>query len=118
MDRPKGKAGLYMGSNFLATGIAAFSAEFTQNFTGHTAIWTTPNTLWFTLATHFVLGNAAIHLFTKSLGEFKKWNSSISPQSHKSREAAQALNPKPEIRNKYKTPKIQVSKRTDHPTCF
>lgn len=68
---PKEKAGLYMGSNFLATGIGAFSGIYTDLYgrfskSGH------PEYVWYALAVHFIVGILAIHLFTKSLGEFKE----------------------------------------------
>lgn len=69
---PKEKAGLYMGSNFLATGIGGFLSGFYTKLYGTYRDMDHPEYVWFTLATHFVLGIVAIHLFTKSLGEFKE----------------------------------------------
>ena len=68
---PKEKAGLYMGSNFLATGIGGVTSGVTyttlygrfQN-AGH------PEYVWYTLAVHVLVGIAAIYLFTRIAGEF------------------------------------------------
>lgn len=69
---PKEKAGLYMGSNFLATGIGGFLSGFYTKLYGTFRDMDHPEYVWFTLAVHFVLGIVAIHLFTNSLGEFKE----------------------------------------------
>jgi POT family proton-dependent oligopeptide transporter len=69
---PKEKAGLYMGSNFLATGIGgALSKLYTDQYgrfnkAGHAEY------VWYTLAAHFIIGILVIFIFTKSLGEFKE----------------------------------------------
>jgi MFS family permease len=70
---PKEKAGLYMGSNFLAVSIGGFFSGgiYTTLFgwysnNGH------PEYIWFTLAIHLVIGILAIYWFTKTLGEFKE----------------------------------------------
>ncbi len=70
---PKEKAGLYMGSNFLATSIGGLfsGAIYTTlygcfNDNGH------PEYVWYTLAVHLLLGILAIFIFTKTLGEFKE----------------------------------------------
>lgn len=71
---PKEKAGLYMGSNFLATSIGGFfsgtiyttlSGYYTKNM-GH------PEYIWYTLAAHMILGVVAIFWFSKTLGDFKE----------------------------------------------
>jgi dipeptide/tripeptide permease len=69
---PKEKAGLYMGSNFLATGIGGFLSGFYTRLYGTFRDMDHPEYVWYTLAVHFILGIVAIHLFTKSLGEFKE----------------------------------------------
>ncbi len=70
---PKEKAGLYMGTNFLSTGIGAavgglvytpLSGVFVKN--GN------PEYIWFVLAIHLIVGIGAIKLFIHKLGEFKE----------------------------------------------
>lgn len=70
---PKEKAGLYMGTNFLATFIGAVLSGFTYTAwmgafekAGH------PEYIMYTLAIHTFLGILAIWIFTKTLGEFKE----------------------------------------------
>jgi len=70
---PKEKAGLYMGTNFLATGLGGFLSGFiyTSAFgwfkgMGH------PEYVWYTLAAHYVIGVVVIHFYTKSVGHFKE----------------------------------------------
>lgn len=69
---PKEKAGLYMGTNFLATFIGAvLSGIYTGTMdkfesAGH------PEYIMYTLAGHTVLGILVIYLFTKIVGEFKE----------------------------------------------
>lgn len=69
---PKEKAGLYMGSNFLATGIGGFLSGFYTKLYGTFRDMDHPEYVWYMLAVHFILGIAAIHIFTRSLGEFKE----------------------------------------------
>ncbi|MCU0916530.1 MAG: MFS transporter [Planctomycetes bacterium] len=68
---PKEKAGLYMGSNFLATAIGGFTSGviYTTLYgrfhdAGH------PEYVWYTLAGHVLVGIVAIYLFTRLVGEF------------------------------------------------
>lgn len=68
---PKEKAGLYMGSNFLATAIGGLTSGVTYTTlfgyfqrNGH------PEYVWYTLAGHVLIGILAIWLFTKIAGEF------------------------------------------------
>lgn len=70
---PKEKAGLYMGSNFLATGIggAASGPLYTWMYgdfrdMGHA------DYVWYVLAGHVVLGILSIYIFSKVVGEFKE----------------------------------------------
>ena len=71
---PKEKAGLYMGSNFLAIGIGGFlsgviyTSRVYNHFesTGHTEY------LWLILAAHVLAGMAAILLFSRFAGHFKE----------------------------------------------
>ncbi len=69
---PKEKAGLYMGSNFLAIGIGAFSGIIYTPLYGYFRDMNHPEYVWFVLAAHMILGIAAIFIFTKNLGEFKE----------------------------------------------
>jgi dipeptide/tripeptide permease len=69
---PKEKAGLYMGSNFLATAIGAFSGLIYQPLSEYFTTGNTPEYTWFVLALHMIVGIIAIFIFTKTLGEFKE----------------------------------------------
>ena len=69
---PKEKAGLYMGSNFLATAIGAFVSGFYTDLYGKFRDMGHAEYVWYTLAVHFIVGILAIHLFTRGLGEFKE----------------------------------------------
>ncbi len=72
---PKEKAGLYMGSNFLAIGIGAFSGIIYTPLYGYFRELNHPEYIWFTLAAHLLLAILAMFLFTKSVGEFKELQS-------------------------------------------
>lgn len=69
---PKEKAGLYMGTNFLATFIGAtLSGVYTwlmgiYESSGH------PEYIMYTLTIHTLLGILAIYLFVKKIGEFQE----------------------------------------------
>ncbi|TDO03794.1 MFS transporter [Sunxiuqinia elliptica] len=69
---PKEKAGLYMGTNFLATFIGAtLSGVYTwlmgiYENSGH------PEYIMYTLTVHILLGILAISLFVKKMGEFQE----------------------------------------------
>jgi dipeptide/tripeptide permease len=68
---PKEKAGLYMGSNFLATGIGGVTSGVTYtSLFGYFQRIAHPEYVWYTLAGHVVLGILAIYLFTRIAGEF------------------------------------------------
>ncbi|OHB64144.1 MAG: hypothetical protein A2Y77_17795 [Planctomycetes bacterium RBG_13_62_9] len=67
---PKEKAGLYMGSNFLATGIGATSGLIYTPLYGHFQKIAHPEYVWYVLAGHVVVGIVAIYLFTRIAGEF------------------------------------------------
>lgn len=70
---PKEKAGLYMGTNFLATGLggALSGITFTPLY-GYLRDLGHPEYVWYALAANFILGIAALFIFTKTLGEFKE----------------------------------------------
>jgi dipeptide/tripeptide permease len=70
---PKEKAGLYMGSNFLATSIGGlFSGVIYTTLLGYYNSINHPEYIWYTLTLHMVIGILAIYWFTKTLGEFKE----------------------------------------------
>jgi dipeptide/tripeptide permease len=68
---PKEKAGLYMGTNFLAIGLGgALSGVVYTSLYGVFKEMQHPEYAWFTLALHMVLGIIAMQIFTRSAGEF------------------------------------------------
>ena len=68
---PKEKAGLYMGTNFLAIGLGgALSGVVYTSLYGYFRDAGNPEYVWYTLAVHMILGIVAIMLFTRSAGEF------------------------------------------------
>ena len=67
---PKEKAGLYMGSNFLATGIGATSGLIYTPLYGYFERIGRPGHVWYVLAGHVAVGILAIFLFTRLVGEF------------------------------------------------
>ncbi len=69
---PKEKAGLYMGSNFLAVGIGGFTSGLYTWLYGRFADGGHPEYVWYTLAAHFVVACAVMHLFTRVAGEFRE----------------------------------------------
>jgi dipeptide/tripeptide permease len=70
---PKEKAGLYMGSNFLAVMIGAFASGFTYTtMYGRFSDAGHPEWVWYALAGHLVLGIVAFWLFTRVAGEFRE----------------------------------------------
>ncbi len=70
---PKEKAGLYMGSNFLATGLGGvLSGLVYTSMYGYFREMGNPEYVWYVLAANIFLGIAAILIFTKTLGEFKE----------------------------------------------
>jgi MFS family permease len=70
---PKEKAGLYMGSNFLAIGLGGtLSGVVYTSLYGAFRGMEHPEYVWFILAAHLILGLMLILTFTKKLGEFKE----------------------------------------------
>ena len=69
---PKEKAGLYMGTNFLATFIGALLSGLYTGALGSFEKAGHPENIMYTLAIHTVLGIIAIWIFTKTMGEFKE----------------------------------------------
>lgn len=69
---PKEKAGLYMGSNFLAVGIGGFGSGLYTALYGRFDGQGHPEYVWYTLAAHYLAGIAALHLFVRVAGAFKE----------------------------------------------
>jgi dipeptide/tripeptide permease len=70
---PKEKAGLYMGSNFLALGVGSALSGIIYTtlygtFRGHGH----PEYVWYMLAGHMILGMIVLFIFSKTAGEFKE----------------------------------------------
>jgi POT family proton-dependent oligopeptide transporter len=69
---PKEKAGLYMGTNFLATFIGAMLSGIYTALMGSFEASGHPEYIMYTLAAHYIIGIIAIYIFTKTAGEFKE----------------------------------------------
>lgn len=70
---PKEKAGLYMGTNFLAIGIGgALSGIVYTSLYGYFRELNHPEYVWFVMAAHVSIGIILMLIFTRSLGEFKE----------------------------------------------
>lgn len=70
---PKEKAGLYMGTNFLATGLGGLlSGVIFTTLYGYFREMDHPEYIWYTLAANMVLGIIAIYIYTKKAGEFEE----------------------------------------------
>ena len=70
---PKEKAGLYMGTNFLATGLGgALSGVTYTSLYGYFRDSGNPEYVWFCLAANFILGIISMYIFTRIAGEFKE----------------------------------------------
>lgn len=69
---PKEKAGLYMGTNFLATFIGALLSGGYMGIMGKFEEAGNPQYIMYTLAIHTLIGILAIFIFTKTVGEFKE----------------------------------------------
>lgn len=71
---PKEKAGLYMGSNFLATGLGGFLSGivYTSGIYKYFESRGNPEYAWIVLALHMLAGIAFIWLFTRIAGLFKE----------------------------------------------
>jgi dipeptide/tripeptide permease len=67
---PKEKAGLYMGTSFLATFIGAFLSGIYTWLMGVFQNMGHPEYIMYTLTGHMIVAIAAIYIFTKTLGEF------------------------------------------------
>ena len=69
---PKEKAGLYMGTNFLAVGLGAFSGMIYTPMYGSFRSMGHPEYVWYVLGLHTLLGIAVIYTYTKTVGQFKE----------------------------------------------
>jgi dipeptide/tripeptide permease len=69
---PKEKAGLYMGTNFLATFIGAILSGIYTGIMGIYQAAGHPEYIMYTLAVHTIVAILAIYIFTKTLGDFKE----------------------------------------------
>jgi POT family proton-dependent oligopeptide transporter len=69
---PKEKAGLYMGSNFLAVCIGAFLSGLYTVLLGKFELIGHPEYVWYVMATNLVFGSLALFIFTKVAGEFRE----------------------------------------------
>ena len=67
---PKEKAGLYMGSNFLAVGVGAFSGVIYTPLYGAFAEAGHPGWVWYVLAGHLAVGLGALAYFQHRVGGF------------------------------------------------
>jgi len=68
---PKEKAGLYMGSNFLAVAVGAFSGVIYTSLYGRFGDQGHPEYVWYVLAAHLIVAIAVFVVFQKVAGEFK-----------------------------------------------
>jgi dipeptide/tripeptide permease len=71
---PKEKAGLYMGSNFLAMGLGGFLSGLIYTSGIYSYFERTHRTemIWFVLGAHILVGIAAILIFSRFVGQFKE----------------------------------------------
>jgi len=69
---PKEKAGLYVGTNFLAIGIGGLTSGLYTALYGYFGEITHPEYIWLVLAAHLIVGTFVILIFTKKVGEFKE----------------------------------------------
>jgi dipeptide/tripeptide permease len=70
---PKEKAGLYMGTNFLALGIGGSLSGFVLTpLYGHFKTHLHSETMWFFLAAYMIISIIVINLYIKIFGEFRE----------------------------------------------
>jgi dipeptide/tripeptide permease len=70
---PKEKAGLYMGTNFLAVGIGgATSGVIYTTLYGYFRDQGHAGWVWYVLAAHLVVGILALMIFQKTAGDFRE----------------------------------------------
>ncbi|HOM99468.1 MAG TPA: MFS transporter [Acidobacteriota bacterium] len=70
---PKEKAGLYMGSNFLAVGLGGVLSGVTYtSLFGYLAQQNQPHYIWYLLALHYLLSAIALWLFVRLVGALQE----------------------------------------------
>jgi MFS family permease len=69
---PKEKAGLYMGTNFLAIFVGALLSGLYTGLMGRFETSGHPENVMFILSAHLIVGIIVIFIFTKTLGGFKE----------------------------------------------
>ncbi len=70
---PKEKAGLYMGTNFLSTGLGGLlSGVIFTTLYGYVRNLGHPEYVWYALAVNILLGMGVLFWFTRKLGEFEE----------------------------------------------
>jgi dipeptide/tripeptide permease len=69
---PREKAGLYMGSNFLATCVGGLTSGLYTWGSGRMIDLGHPEYIWYVLAAHYLLGIVALTVFVRMAGEFKE----------------------------------------------
>jgi MFS family permease len=69
---PKEKAGLYMGANFLAVAIGAFSGKIYTPMSGYFRDMGHADYVWYVLAANLIVGTVVLWLFVRVAGEFKE----------------------------------------------
>lgn len=69
---PKEKAGLYVGTNFLAVGVGAFSGVIYTPLYGRFSDAGHPGYVWYVLAAHTLLGLLALAIFQKVAGTMEE----------------------------------------------
>jgi MFS family permease len=72
---PKEKAGLYMGANFLAVGVGAFSGVIYTPLYGRFSDGGHAEYVWYVLGAHLALGIVVMFLFERLAGGFKQQES-------------------------------------------
>jgi POT family proton-dependent oligopeptide transporter len=69
---PREKAGLYMGTNFLAVCIGGLTSGLYTGLYGRVSDAGHPDYIWYIMAAHFLLAIAVISTFMRVAGEFKE----------------------------------------------
>jgi MFS family permease len=69
---PKEKAGLYMGANFLAVAIGAFSGAIYTPMFGHFRTIGHADWIWYVLAANLIVGTIVLNVYVKAVGEFEE----------------------------------------------
>ena len=70
---PREKAGLYMGTNFLALGLGgALSGLIYTSLYGYFLDLGSPEYIWYTLAANIIIGIFAVVIFVRKAGEFRE----------------------------------------------